>query len=119
VAGNIGVLNTIAVLILISVVGAWLVKREGIGVVRRLQAQLDRGRVPGRELTDAFLIMLAGVLMLTPGFLTDILGLALLFPPTRMLIRDRLHHRFAGRVTTRVVGDSRVYEARSAEIDRP
>jgi UPF0716 protein FxsA len=94
----IGALETIGLLILISVVGAWLAKREGIGVWRRIQAQMDAGRVPGADMVDAFLILLAGALLLTPGFVTDVLAILLLVPPTRALVRRALRRRFVSRV---------------------
>ncbi|HYH51219.1 MAG TPA: FxsA family protein [Acidimicrobiia bacterium] len=94
----IGVLDTIGLLILISVVGAWLAKREGIGVLRRIQRSIEAGRVPGTELIDAFLILLAGALMLTPGFLTDILAILLLLPPVRVVVRRQLRRVFARRI---------------------
>ena len=84
----IGALPTIAVLVLISVVGAWLVKREGLGVLRRAQARMRSGEVPGSELTDGVLILFAGALLLTPGFLTDVLGILLLLPPVRAGMRQ-------------------------------
>ena len=87
VAGSTGVLNTIGLLILISVVGAWLVRHEGLGILRRARREAAAGRIPGREIIEGLLVLGAGVLMLTPGFVTDALGLALLFPPTRALVR--------------------------------
>jgi UPF0716 protein FxsA len=95
-----GALNTLALLILISVVGAWLAKREGIGVWRRIQRQLELGRMPGNELVDGLLILFAGVLLLTPGFLSDVLGILLLLPPTRAMARAALRRRFARRIVT-------------------
>ena len=94
----IGVLDTLGLLILISVVGAWLAKREGLGVLRRIQRSIDAGRVPGTELVDGFLILLAGALMLTPGFLTDILAIFLLLPPSRAVVRRQLRRAFARRI---------------------
>jgi UPF0716 protein FxsA len=94
----IGVVNTLGLLILISVVGAWLAKREGLGVLRRMQRSIDAGRVPGTELVDGFLILLAGALMLTPGFLTDILAILLLLPPVRAVVRRELRRRVARRI---------------------
>ena len=94
----IGVLDTIGLLILISVVGAWLAKREGIGVLRRIQRSIEAGRVPGTELIDGFLILLAGALMLTPGFLTDVLAILLLLPPVRVGVRRQLRRVFARRI---------------------
>lgn len=94
----IGAVNTLGLLILISVVGAWLAKREGLGVLRRMQRSVDSGRVPGTELVDGFLILLAGALMLTPGFLTDILAILLLLPPVRAVVRRELRRRLARRI---------------------
>jgi UPF0716 protein FxsA len=87
VGQEIGALPTIALLVLVSVVGAWLVKREGIGVLRRAQARVNAGEVPGVELIDGILIMLAGALLLTPGFVTDVAGILLLLPPVRAVLR--------------------------------
>jgi len=98
VGQEIGALYTIALLLVISVVGAWLAKREGVGVWRRLNQQVAAGRVPGAELLDAFLILLAGALLLTPGFISDVLAIFLLIPPTRALVRRVLRRRFLGKV---------------------
>lgn len=83
----IGALNTIALLVLVSAAGAWLVKREGTGVLRRAQAKVNAGAVPGKELVDGVLILLAGALLLTPGFLSDVVGILLLLPPVRAAMR--------------------------------
>ena len=98
VGSAIGVLDTIGLLILISVVGAWLVRREGLGVLSRVQTQLAAGQLPTKELVDGLLILVAGALMLTPGFLTDAVGVLLLLPPTRAVVRTVLIHRFRDRV---------------------
>lgn len=106
VGGAIGVLNTIGLLLLSGVLGGWLMKREGLGVVRRIQAAMSAGRVPGAELVDAFLILFGGALMLTPGFVSDIVGMALLLPPVRAVVRGSLRRRFSARV----VGGNRVID---------
>ena len=98
VGSAIGVLNTVGLLILSGVLGAFLMKREGLGVLRRMQATAAAGRVPGRELVDAFLILFGGALMLTPGFLTDLLGMSLLLPPVRSVVRGVLRRRFGARI---------------------
>jgi UPF0716 protein FxsA len=90
VAGAIGVPDTIGLLILVSLAGAWLAKREGVGVLRRIQAALARGDLPGREVADGGLILLAGALMIAPGFISDVLAVTLLLPPTRALVRRPL-----------------------------
>ena len=94
----IGILDTLALLVVISIVGAWLAKREGLGVLRRMQAALNAGRVPGAELIDAFLILLAAALMLTPGFLTDVVAILLLLPPVRGAVRQVLRRHFVRRI---------------------
>jgi len=93
VASGIGVLETLGLL-----VGAWLVRAQGLGVLARIHGQLAQGKVPGTELVDGLLVLFAGALMLTPGFMTDALGLLLLIPPTRAIIRTVLVHRFRNRV---------------------
>ena len=102
VASSTGVLNAIGLLVLVSVVGAWLVKREGLGILRRIGEETAAGRIPGKEIVDGMLVLFAGALMLTPGFVTDALGLSLLFPPTRVLVRAVATRRF-----TRSVADGR------------
>jgi len=98
VAGAFGVLQTLLLLIAVSLLGAWLVKREGLGLVRRVQQTLARGELPHREVVDGFLILLAGALMLTPGFLSDVVGLLLLFPPTRAVARTVIYRRFRSNI---------------------
>jgi UPF0716 protein FxsA len=100
VGQSLGVLPTIFLLIAISVAGAWLVKFQGFSILRRIQGQLHSGKLPTKELVDGGLVMFAGALMLTPGFLTDLLALVLLIPPTRAPIRALLMRRFAKRIDT-------------------
>ena len=99
----IGVLNTIVVLIAVSALGAWLVKREGLAVLRRAQQRVDGGQLPGRELVDGVLILFAGALLLTPGFVTDVLGIVLLFPVTRIAFRAYVVKVLARRAQTTVI----------------
>jgi UPF0716 protein FxsA len=87
VSHQVGVLNTLVLLLTVSLAGAWLVKREGLGVVRRAQLRMNAGQMPGRELVDGILILLAGALMLAPGFLTDCVAILLLLPPIRAGVR--------------------------------
>lgn len=83
----VGVVNTIALLVVVSMVGAWLVKREGLAVLGQARERIAHGAVPGRELVDGVLILGAGALLLTPGFLTDAVGVLLLLPPVRAALR--------------------------------
>ncbi|MFI5054194.1 MAG: FxsA family protein [Acidimicrobiia bacterium] len=98
VAHWIGVLDTLGLMLVISLGGAWIVKRQGVGTVARMRAELDAGRIPAGPLVDAALLMTAGVLLLVPGFITDGFGLLLLLPPVRALVKVWLGHRFALRV---------------------
>ena len=98
VADGVGTGRTILLLIAVSVVGAWMVRRSGLGVLNQIRARLQRGELPAGELVDGVLILFAGALMLTPGFLTDGVGLLLLFPPTRLLVRSLLVRRFAKKI---------------------
>jgi UPF0716 protein FxsA len=97
----IGVLETLALMLAISLCGAWLVKRQGIGTLARMRAELDDGRIPTGPMTDGGLLAAAGFLLLVPGFVTDVFGLALLLPPVRGGVRRFLGHRFTVR-TARV-----------------
>jgi UPF0716 protein FxsA len=126
VADWAGIPLTIIGLIVISLVGGWLLKREGVGVWRRLQNQLQRGQLPRTEVVDGFLVMVAGALLLTPGFLTDILAALLLLPPTRALIRPVVlrwwakHRSVAARrfvVVGRPSKDGDVIDVDSEEFD--
>jgi UPF0716 protein FxsA len=99
VAHAIGALNTIGLLLLVSIVGVWLTKQAGFGVIARIRQQLDAGHVPTNELIDGGIVLTGGVLLVVPGFVTGALGLLLLFPPTRVLARRALKRRFEGRVT--------------------
>src|SRR5215207_2635731 len=94
----IGILPTIALLILDSVLGAALMRSQGRAAWRRFNLALAEGRVPGREVIDGVLVIFGGALLLTPGFLSDFLGLFLLLPPTRALVRGVLVRRFGARL---------------------
>lgn len=94
----IGVLPTIALLILDSVLGAALMRAQGRAAWMRFNRALAEGRVPGREVMDGALVVFGGALLLTPGFLSDILGVILLLPPTRAIVRALLLRRFADRI---------------------
>jgi len=95
---EIGILATIGLLILDSVLGAMLMRSQGRAAWMRFNRAFAEGRVPGREVIDGALVIFGGALLLTPGFLSDFLGLILLLPPTRALVRRVLVARFAGRL---------------------
>lgn len=86
----IGALPTVALLIAESLLGGWLVKREGRRAWQALRTALQLGRMPARELMDGALVLVGGTLLLTPGFVTDAVGFFLILPPTRPLARRLL-----------------------------
>lgn len=98
IAQAIGVLLTVVLLIAGWPVGLWLMKAEGRLARRRLSTAVAQGVAPGREVLDAALVVLGGLLLIIPGFITDALGLSLLIAPTRGLIRRAVTHRFQGRI---------------------
>ena len=103
----IGAVDTIGLLVLVSVVGAWLVKREGISVLRRAQERISQGAVPGRELVDGVLILFAGTLLVTPGFVTDMVAVLLLLPPIRAAARVAVTSHLRRRSDIRTFGPGR------------
>src|SRR5215208_6281006 len=94
----IGVLPTIALLIVDSVLGSVLMRHQGRAAWRRFNGALSEGRIPHREVLDGALVIFGGALLLTPGFITDIFGLILLIPPTRALVRKLSTRLLTGRV---------------------
>jgi UPF0716 protein FxsA len=115
IGGAIGVLPTLALLIVDSLVGAALARSQSRAAWERFNRALAEGRVPGREVFDGAMIILGGALLLTPGFITDIFGLCLLIPPTRALLR-----RFLTRSVSRRAGVAwRVTSFGSARPGRP
>ncbi|MFA9429864.1 FxsA family protein [Egicoccus sp. AB-alg2] len=89
----IGTLPTIAILVLDSLLGAWLLKREGRRAWQKFRAALDELRWPGDEVTQGALVIVGGTLLLTPGFVTDVVGFLLLLPPTRRILARMIRAR--------------------------
>jgi UPF0716 protein FxsA len=96
----IGGWPTVAILLADSLLGAWIVRREGRRAWRNLQGALQSGRMPDRELADGALIVAGGTLLLTPGFLTDVFGFLFILPFTRPLVRKAGAWFFARRIRT-------------------
>jgi UPF0716 protein FxsA len=93
VGSEIGVLWTIALVVLSSILGSILLRIQGFGALTRIRRELEAGHDPGRELAHGAMIMLAGILLLIPGFVSDILGLLLFIPPVRDLVWRFLKQR--------------------------
>jgi UPF0716 protein FxsA len=96
VGGLIGVLPTLALLLAISFLGAALLRHQGRSAWQRFNLAIAERRLPGREVADGLMITVGGALLLTPGFITDAVGLLLLLPPTRAIAR-RLLRAYLGR----------------------
>ncbi|RMG88488.1 MAG: FxsA family protein [Candidatus Dadabacteria bacterium] len=90
VGAGIGALNTILLIIATGVVGAHYARLQGFYVLRRLEASLAEGRLPAAEILDGAMLLVGGALLITPGFLTDLAGFSLVFPPTREIWRRHL-----------------------------
>ncbi|HEY6874592.1 MAG TPA: FxsA family protein [Geobacteraceae bacterium] len=88
VGSLIGALPTVALVLSISLAGAWLVRHQGFELLRRIQSELAQGQLPAAELLDGAMVLVGGVLLLTPGFFTDFLGLLFLIPFTRTIIKQ-------------------------------
>ncbi|MGI8594494.1 MAG: FxsA family protein [Solirubrobacteraceae bacterium] len=116
----IGALPTIAILVVDSILGSLLLRSQGRAVWRRFNEALRDHRPPAREVLDGALVIFGGALLLTPGFLTDVLGLVLLLPPTRAVLRRVLFAWFGRRfVVAHVAGAAAGAGARRARRRRP
>ena len=94
----IGIFNTIALVLITGMVGAWMAKSQGLALLRHIQYEMQQGRMPSDSLVEGLLLLVGGVLLLTPGLLTDLAGLLLLFPPTRKLIKIYVTKYFQHRI---------------------
>ncbi len=94
IGSSIGALNTFLIIIITGVVGAYLARLQGMYTLSKIQSNLQQGIMPAEELIDALIILVAGVVLLTPGFLTDIAGLLLLIPQVRFYFKRWLRKKF-------------------------
>lgn len=85
VGGEIGVVNTIFIIVLTGIIGAGLAKNQGRAILGKIQQDMAQGKMPADQLIHGFLVFAGGLLLLTPGFVTDAIGLSLVFPLTRLL----------------------------------
>jgi len=99
--------STIALVLITGALGAWLARREGLRTLRKIQTDLSAGTAPTQAVVEGGLIVVAGLVLVTPGILTDLVGFALLIPPIRRWVRRRLTEAFKRRVV--VLHSDRVY----------
>jgi UPF0716 protein FxsA len=115
----IGVLWTVLLLLADSVLGSVLLRSQGRAVWRRFNEALSAGRMPHREVQDGVLVIFGGAFLITPGFITDVLGLLLLLPPTRALIRRVAMRVISRRVSMRVAEAGGPVEGSATEYEAP
>jgi UPF0716 protein FxsA len=106
---SVGVVPTIALVIITAILGAYFTKREGLNVLRRMKQNLSMGVMPAQEILHGVLVLIAGVLLLTPGLITDLAGFLLLIPRIRSLVLGRIygsirHHLDKGPIQFRFFG---------------
>ncbi len=98
VSSRVGWQSTVMLVILTGAWGAYLARSQGYSILARIQSELAAGRVPAAELIDGLLVLIGGIVLLTPGLLTDLAGFALMVPSFRALIRERVKKKFAAQV---------------------
>jgi len=99
VGGAIGLLPTLSIVVLTAVVGTWLMRAQGVAALQKLQSSLQTGQNPADPIANGAFILVAGILLLTPGFFTDSLGIALLIPRLRQAIIKMIAARIASGAT--------------------
>jgi len=99
VESQIGLAWALGLALTTALVGSFLVKRAGLSILGRIQTRMSQGQLPGRELSDGAAILVSGAFLISPGFITDILGFLLLMPPVRDVVYRIVSKRVLGRVT--------------------
>lgn len=103
---QIGILATIAIVILTAIAGAALVRQQGFSTLQRARRDVEENRIPAGAMAEGLAILVAGAMLLTPGFLTDAIGFTLLIPPLRRTIISWIRRWFAARVTVMGMNDN-------------
>ena len=105
----VGLLVTVGTIVITGVTGAALARQQGMDVLRQLREQMQQGELPGQALADGVLVLIGAALLLTPGFLTDMVGFSLLIPASRKFYRERLMEWMRNRVRLHRSGGSEVF----------
>ncbi len=121
IGSSIGVSSTILLVLTTGALGAYFAKREGFAVWTKIQKELQTGNLPKDELIDGVLLLVAGIVLITPGIFTDIFGIILLIPQGRIFIRKTLAKRFKGNISVsgadpRMKPKSNVPQNKAAEV---
>ena len=86
IGGQVGVATTLILILVTAIIGTMLLRRQGLAIVLQIRQELEANRIPARQLADGAMIAVAGILLLTPGFVTDSIGFALFVPAFRSLV---------------------------------
>jgi len=89
----IGLFQTIILIFLTGIIGAWLVRQQGINILFRIKKEINNGNIPAKEMIDGVMLLIAGAVLITPGLITDTFGFLLLIPYTRNFIRKWIRNR--------------------------
>ena len=89
----IGLFQTIILIFLTGIIGAWLVRQQGINILFRIKKEINNGNIPAKEMIDGVMLLIAGAVLITPGLITDSFGFLLLIPYTRNFIRKWIRNR--------------------------
>ena len=100
IGSYIGGLNTILLVVITAMLGAFLARLQGLRTLQQIQSSFSQGQIPAEELIDGVLILVGGIMLITPGVLTDLFALVLLFPFTRMYFKRWLRRRFDSMVSS-------------------
>jgi len=114
---QIGIFPTFGIILVTGILGAWLTRLQGMRTLARYQQAINEGRLPHEEVMDGLMILVAGAVLLTPGFLTDTVGFLLLVPTVRGVVRKRLAQYLKGKV--QVVGNGMNMNAGPGQSDGP
>ena len=120
IGSQLGLGPTLAIIIITAVFGASLTKAQGRRAVEKFQAATAAGRMPAKEAIDGIMILLAGAVLITPGFLTDTVGFLLLFPPFRAIVAGYAGKRLKGKiqvVTPRMPNQNAQEQKPEAKLD--
>lgn len=108
VSQAIGAFNTLLIIIFTGVLGAFYARQQGVRVMTNIHWEMSEGRLPGYELINGAMLLVGGAFLITPGFLTDITGFALIFPLTRDIIKGSVTEFMRRRIER---GNVRIYRA--------
>ena len=110
VGQQIGAFNTIALIVLSGILGAWLARSQGFYIISKIQYELSQGQMPTESLTDGLIILAGAILLITPGFVTDTMGLILLIPQSRTFVKKIVTSQFKNYISRNNVYSSIHYD---------